>query len=58
VREAVKRPDFSFSNYCFGCCHNRMKIKVAPIVDSVSKSPKKRDFARLYWRVEDSLFIR
>jgi hypothetical protein len=35
-----------------------MKIKAAPIVESVSKRPKKRDFARLYWKDEDSLFIR
>jgi len=27
-------------------------------VKSVTKSPKKRDFARLYWKDEDSLFIR
>jgi len=35
-----------------------MKIKAAMIVERIIKSPKKRDFARLYWRVEDSLFIR
>jgi hypothetical protein len=28
--------------------HDRMKIKAAMSVDSVSKRPKKRDFARLY----------
>ena len=38
--------------------HNRMKIRIAPIVDSVSKRPKKRFFARLYWSEEESLFIR
>jgi len=57
VRKAVKSPDFGFSDYCFGYCHNRMKIKIAPIVESVSKKPKKRFFARLYWSEEDSLFI-
>jgi hypothetical protein len=35
-----------------------MKIRAAMIVERTSKSPKKRDFARLYWREEESLFIR
>jgi len=34
-----------------------MKIRAAAIVESVSKSPKKRDFARLYWKDELSLDI-
>ncbi len=38
--------------------HNRIKTKAAPIVERTSKSPKKRDFARLYWRVELSFDIR
>jgi len=35
-----------------------MKIKAAPSVESASKRPKKRFFARLYWKDEDSLDIR
>jgi len=38
--------------------YNKIKIKAAMSAKSVSKSPKKRDFARLYWSDEDSLFIR
>jgi hypothetical protein len=34
-----------------------MKIRAAMSVESVSKRPKKRDFARLYWSEEFSLDI-
>ena len=34
-----------------------MKIKSVMSVESVSKSPRKRDFARLYWKDELSLFM-
>jgi hypothetical protein len=34
-----------------------MKIEAAISVESVSKRPKNRDFARLYWKDEDSLDI-
>ena len=37
--------------------HRRMKIKAAPSVERVSKRPKNRFFARLYWKDEESLFI-
>jgi hypothetical protein len=40
MREIIQE-DVDFS-------HKRIKVKIAPIMESVSKSPKKRFFALLY----------
>jgi hypothetical protein len=38
--------------------HDKIKVKSAPTVERMSKKPKKRFFARLYWKDEFILFIR